>query len=179
MRLLTIALFFVLSLNSCREDDINDTIKECKNINEHLTSYQQKTIDLPAQSTEGGSVTFYSKDEKLAMVRAVYYGESARSDARYYFKDDNLISVIQEEYTYNRPIYVTEERAKADGDSTWYDDSKTVRTTNRYYFYDGDMVKWIDKDNKEIPESNKKYRLQAAILFKDAEKIKKMMAGVK
>ena len=72
---------------------------------------------------------------------------------------------------------MTEERALKDGDSVWYDDTKTKMTTTRYYFFEGRMVKWINKDNKVIPETNKKYDFQAAILLRDAEKIKKMSSA--
>ncbi len=177
MRILLFALCLAFSLQSCSEDDITGTQKTCKDIVEHLSSYEHKTLDITGKSAETNGLSFYFKNNKLVLATIATYEESGRTNAQYFFDNEELICVIQDEYVYNRPTYMTEERALKDGDSVWYDDTKTKMTTTRYYFFEGRMVKWINKDNKVIPETNKKYDFQAAILLRDAEKIKKMSSA--
>ena len=177
MKLSAFLLLLVIAFSSCSEDDISGTQKKCKEILENLPTTQHKTLGMSAHSAESSGVNFYYRDNKIVLATVATYDESNRSNTQYFFDDNDLICVVQDDYVYNRPTYMTEERALKDGDSVWYDDSKTKMTTTRYYFYDGRMVKWINKDNKVIPETNKKYDFQAAILLRDAEKIKKM-AGV-
>lgn len=179
MRTLVLAFLLTMSLHSCREDDITGTQQKCKEINEHLPEYKRKNIESSIQSENVTSLTIYLKDDKIALAVAASYTETDRSTSKYYFDNNKLMCVVQEEYTYNKPTYVTEEKALKNGDTVWYDDTKTKHTTSRYYFYDGRMVKWVDKDNKVIPESNKRYDLQTAILLKDADKIKRMNAVAK
>lgn len=169
-----LVFFMILIFTSCSENDITGTQKTCKEILSNLSTYQHKTLDLAGQNSESNGVSFYIKDNKVMLATIATYSETGRTNAQYFFDNNDLICVVQQDYIYNRPTYMTEERATKDGDSVWYDDTKTTMSTTRYYFYDGRMVKWINKDNKVIPETNKKYDFQTALLLNDAEKIKKM-----
>ena len=169
-----VVLSGVFLLSSCSEDDITGTLKQMKTTDANTGKYKAKTIDMPAQKDEGGSVTFYTDAGELVLTTDTAYTQSGTSSARYYFDDGDLVSVIQNEYTYNQPVYMTRERAMQDGEKEWHDDTKTTKKTNSYYFYNGRMVKWIDDKGDAISDNNKKYDLQQAILLKDAEKIKKM-----
>lgn len=174
LKLSLLLLSAMLFLSSCSEDDITDTQKKMKETDAGIAGYKSKVIELPMQKDEGGSVTMYTRDGKLVLTTDTAYTQSGTSSARYYFDDEDLAAVVQNEYVYNQPIYYTREMAIEDGSKEWHDDRKTVKKTNSYYFYNNRMVKWVNENGVEISDNNKKYELQQAILIKDAEKIKKM-----
>lgn len=140
-----------------------------------MARYTPKTVELPMQKDEGGSVTMYTDNGKLVLTTDTAYTLLGASSARYYFEDGDLAAVIQNEYVYNKPTYITRERAMEDGENEWFDERKTVKKTNSFYFYNNRMVKWINEKGVEVSDNNRKYELQQAILIKDAEKIKKMI----
>ena len=55
-----------------------------------------------------------------------------------------------EDYKYNKPASYTEEKAKANGDSIWYDDKKTRLEKSRFFFNENKLVKWNLPDGKEV-----------------------------
>ncbi len=175
MKLRKVALsgIFVLALASCREDDITGTVKQCKEIDAKMTAYKLKKIVLPESKDEGGSVSIFTQEQKLVLTTDTAYTSAGTSSARYYFDNGDLICVVQNEYVYNQPIYMTREHADSN-QHEFFDPTKTVLKTNRFYFYNGRMVKWINENNIDVSSENKRYDLQQAILQKDAEKIKKM-----
>ena len=176
MRNLFISVFVAMvGLSSCREDDITGTVKKCKDINEHLSSYKQKAIDLTGVAEQNGTVTGYFKDKELIMASVANFGESNRRVDEFYFDDEKLICINREEFTYNKPRYYTEDVAQKSGDSVWYDDKKTVMQNTRFYFYDNRMVKWIAPNNKEIPDNDRKYDYTERSLLNDAGKLVKML----
>ena len=175
MRLFILALFVTLSFTSCSEDDITGTQKKCQEINQHLSSYKQKTLDYSGTVEQGGGVTGYFDGDKLMMAAVVTLGETEREVEEYFFDDNELMCVKKERFIYNKPTYMTEERALKDGDSTWYDDKKTIMKVSYCYFYDGRMVKWINEEKKDIPDTDRKYTYQTAVMLNGADKLKKML----
>ncbi len=170
---LLLLLVPALLLQSCMEDDITGTVKDCKAIDAKMAGYKLKKIEMPYTKDEGGSVSIFTNDGKLVLTTDTAYTSSGTSSARYYFDAGDLICVIQNEYAYNQPNYMTRERADS-AHPEYFDPSKTVLKTNSFYFYNGHMVKWINEKNETVNPENKRFDLQQAILQKDAEKIKKM-----
>lgn len=175
MKRLAALLLILSALSSCSEDDISGTVKDCANIDAHINDYTPRTIEMPMQKDEGGSVTIYSKNGKLILATDTAFSDINSASARYYFDDGNMIYVVQNEYDYNQPKFKTRENGTQTGDTSWYDPRKTVLKSNRFYFYHSRMVKWINDQGKEVPTEDRHYDLQRAILIKDAEKIKKML----
>lgn len=174
MKAAIVALSCIFLLTSCSEDDITGTVKKSHDIDAHIADYKQKTISIPEQRTEGGSVTIYTQNSKLILVTDTSYSLTGAGSARYYFDDGDLIAVTQNDYVYNQPVSKTKEQAAITGDSTWYDATRTKLKTNRYYFYHNRMVKWIANNSTDVDNNDKRYDLQQAILLKDVEKIRKM-----
>ena len=175
MRLLILTLLITIGYSSCSEDDISGTEKKCKAIEGHLSSYKQHSIDYSGTVDQGGSVTGYFDSDKLVMASVVTIGETERETEEYFFDDNALICVKKERFIYNQPSYMTEERALKNGDTTWYDDKKTVMKVSYFYFYDDRMVKWINEDKKVISDEDRKYMFQTNVLLNGAEKLKKML----
>jgi hypothetical protein len=173
-RLITV-LILALFLGSCSENDTTGTQKQVKNINEHLSTFKHKTLDLTGRTELNGSITGYFNDDELAMANVTTYSDLGRKVESYYFDGKDLIAVQKEEFTYNKPQYFTREMAVENGDSVWYDDAKTVLKATWHYFYDGRMVRWLEPGGKVVPENDRRYQFQSGTLLNDAEKLKKML----
>ena len=175
-KLLAAATFIIITLfASCREDDVRPEIEKCKIINQHLPVYKQKTLDFTGQAQQNGYVTGYLDGKELKLANASSFSPTGRKENAYYFHSNHLVAVKQEEYTYNKPTYITEELAVKNGDSSWYDDTKTVMKINWCYFYNGHMVRWIGPGHNIIPDNDRQWDNKEDGLLQDAEKLKKML----
>jgi hypothetical protein len=74
-----------------------------------------------------------------------------RTFAEYYFDDGMLIYVMTQDFIYNKPNTYTEEVARFQNDSEWYDDSKTKLEINKYYFNDNKLIKWTGPSSSDVP----------------------------
>lgn len=173
--IITYALFALLCISSCKEDDPGDVIKEYKKISQHLSEYSHKTIDLTGITEIGGTMTGYFKDKSLKMVAVEVFADTGRNYTEFYFSDDNLLFVLREDFSYNRPYHYTEERARANNDTVWYDDKKTVMKTARYYFKDERMMKWVDERGRDISDDSREFAFEEKKMFSDAKRLQKMM----
>jgi len=134
------------------EDVITDAKKKAAGINSDLKSYKSKHVD-DLTSTDPGSITGYYKDDEVKKVYAEHFGQKSRTFTEYYFDDGMLICVQAQDYIYNKPNTYTEEEAKKNNDSIWYDDKKTKLESSSFYFINNKMIKWFDA-GKEIPVSD-------------------------
>lgn len=132
-----------------KQADMIATAKTARQeINNNLKDYSYREAQ-DMISKETGSVTGYFDDERPAKISTQRFGTEKRVFRDFYFNDGMLVLVSEQVYTYNRPTTYTEEVAIAAGDSVWYDDTKTVRSINTYYFYDNKLIKWVGDDGKD------------------------------
>lgn len=167
-------LLLVTMLGACREDDVTDTHKWINEVNAKAPTAQHKTINLTGVTSLNGSISGYYIDGELVKGTLNTYEESGRKTENYYFKSGELVCVQKQEYIYNKPQYMDEAAALKNGDSTWYDDKKTIVLTNMFYFYDKRLVKWINEKKKLVPETDRAYQYTTTTLLNDADKLQKM-----
>lgn len=118
-------------------------------INKNLKNYSYREAqDMITKET--GSVVGYFDDDQPAKISSQTFSETKRVFRDYYFNDGMLALISEQIYTYNKPNIYTEAVAKAAGDSVWYDDAKTVCTTNTYFFNDNKLIKWIGPEGNDI-----------------------------
>lgn len=155
-RLVALLLFLYLALPSCKEkqEDIMANIKkDYTEINAKIKDYTFKRVD-DITNAGGGSINGYYQDEEIKKIIAEHFSDSSRSFTECYFDGGMLILVIDQEYRYNKPVTYTEEKAKANHDSVWYDDKKTVMEVSKYYFNKNKLIKWVDTDGSVVPENS-------------------------
>lgn len=171
-------VFFLLlgCFTSCkqRQEDILAGIKKnVTKIDDNLRKYTRKEVD-DLTSRVPGNVTGYYRDNEVKRVDASRFTDTNRKFTQYYFDDGMLIYAIEENYTYNKPMSYTEDVARANKDSVWYDDKKTTMQLNRYYFRKNKLIKWINANDVDMPVNdidfiNKESLIwaEAAILLKE------------
>ena len=147
-----IALLFLACISSCKrkpEDVVADASKKYAAINEKLKDYTYKRVD-DITAPGAGTITGYYREEEVKKVYGEHYTDTARTFTEYYFDDGMLIYIMKQDFKYNRPASYTEEKAKAQNDSVWYDDKKTRMEVTRFYFDKNKLVKWIAPGNHDV-----------------------------
>jgi len=141
---LVLLTFFCFSACKQKQEDIlTDIKKKAEEIDGSLKKYTKRQVD-DLTSLTGGNITGYYRDEEVKKVYAQHFGEKGRTFTDYYFDDGMLIFIYRQEYIYNKPLYYTEELARSNNDSDWYDDKKTQLQVSRFYFHKNKLIKWID-----------------------------------
>ncbi len=160
----------LLSVTSCKkkpEDMIANINKEQAKIDAKLADYTLRSVD-DIVSQDHGVIKGYYKEKEVKKVVAEHYGEKGRKFDAFYFDDGMLIMVVSEEYIYNRSMKYTEEVARASGDSVWYDDSKTKREVNKYYFDDNKLIKWTGANKNDVPSNVADFTQKEPLLLANA-----------
>ena len=148
---------FILALGLClpackkKQEDILLSIRETKDeINSKLRDYSVRKVD-DIVLKGNGVVTGYYRDDEVKKVLTEEYEDERRTFTEYYFDDGELIYVAVQDYIYNKPMSYTEEVANFQGDSVWYDDSKTRLEINKYYLEDNKLIKWTGPSDNDVP----------------------------
>jgi len=175
-RLITVALLAIVCFSACKhkpEDVITQANKTREDINKNLGEYKSKHVD-DLTSAAPASITGYYREEELKKIYAEYFGEKDRTFTEFYFDDGMLVCVLEQDYIYNKPNTYTEEKAKQNNDTVWYDDKKTKLETSVFYFTGTNkMIKWTDAGN-DIPMGSTDFTnreseiwAQAAVMIKE------------
>jgi len=118
------------------KDPIELIRERFKHINDNISSYIVKKVDSPEMSTEGGELTFYSKENTIMKMTLQLYGEMGNKATDYYYFDNELFFIYDKLENYDNPIYI--------------EGSKVEETLeNRYYFENNKLIKWLDTNKKE------------------------------
>jgi hypothetical protein len=168
-------VLFIAFFASCKQkegDIITDIKKKSGEINKNLKDYKIKRADDLTTTAKGAIIGYYREDE-VKKISSERYTDQNRTFSEYYFDDGMLIQIIQQQFVYNRPVSYTEENAKANNDSEWYDDKKTKLEVNRFYFSKNKLIKWV-VENKDLSVSPQNFTdkeselwAETAILIKE------------
>lgn len=148
-------LIIGLSCKQAPENILSDIKKKYADINAKQKDLKPKQVD-NIITAGTGAITGYYKGEEVRKVVSEHYTDSNRKFTECYFDDGMLIFIIEQNYIYNKPVTYTEEKARANNDSVWYDDKKTRLEISRYYFHKNKLIKWQDPEN-DIPEKSTEF----------------------
>jgi hypothetical protein len=123
------------------EDPIASIRQRYAQINAKAARYRKVKKELSGFSAEGGTLLAYLDGSSIMKIAATFYGETGRTNEEYYYSDDRLIFVLRSESTYSKPL-----------------SGKIVRTIeNRFYFKDGQLIRWIDENGKQPAANTTEY----------------------
>lgn len=152
------SLFFSFALVDTKAQDTNALVIKIREhyaqINKLTRTYRKVKKDAEGFSLEGGEMTAYFSGKQVMKIAAIFYGESGRSTADFYFWDGKLIFVFQKRFNYDKPM-----------------SGKVVSTEeNRYYFNEGTLIKWVEgKKDKNVNDDESKET--GASWIEDANKL--------
>lgn len=90
----------------CSSMAVEDIKVEIAEIEKKKYQYDQEKKDLLGLSTEGGEQISYADNNNTRLVRQIFYGETGKSEASYYVKDDYVFAIVKNNYLYEKPINV-------------------------------------------------------------------------
>jgi len=144
--ILTAFLVLCCSAAFAQKTDVVKNIKsKYEYIEKNISTFTKRTVDDYDASTEGGEINGYYKGGKLLLIVTCYYGEQGKSHTEYFFNNGALFFVLDETYSYNIRFY--------DKD---FDQRKTKLETSRFYFNDGNLIKWT-REGKEIEQIDSEF----------------------
>ena len=110
-------------------------------------------VEIQPQTTEGGSLFYYTFKEEIVKIELDYYGEMGQVNHRFYLKGSNLIFIEYVLWEYNMPMYITEENHESSGFKDYFSFEQSKKYIDSYFFNkEGSLIdsKIESKDNYEI-----------------------------
>lgn len=145
--------------NTCKNLSLADKISEIRknytDINKSLTDYKMLVDNNLEGSSEGGKANYYI-DKQGDMVKRVesYYGETGNWFIEYYYHQGELRFIFTVDTNYNSHVSLPN-----------FDKLKSTVTTNRYYFYCNQMIKWLDKNKNSVAPNSDEFLKKEKELF--------------
>jgi len=158
--LLLISFTFAFSSCSLFNHSTKVLVKEhekYKNwIENNKSTLDQQFLNHWVESAEGGeTIAYYNKGE-LVLIESFFWGETGKNAIRYFIKENQLFYIVEENHIYNRPIFWDKELAREFDDEEYFTPEKTMLKTNRYYFENEKLIRWLNpKNKKEKPSAEK------------------------
>ncbi len=122
------------------ESQVRAIREEFNKINADSAKLRVVKKDIMDESTEGGEIDKFYDGKTMRKAILLYYGETGKTSDEYYFLNDRLIFLYTRYTTYTKPFYVKGYKiARID--------------ENRYYFYNGHLIRWLGSKGKIIDKS--------------------------
>jgi len=147
-------IILVLIIGSCYGQS-NSKIEKIRKIyhtvNDSTSYFSKRSKDFYGKSSEGGEIELFSLNQNIKKAIIYYYGEMGKRTKEYYFKDNSLCFVFDVYFNYDRPISQGNISIKS-------------KEENRYYIWNGDIIKYIDPKGRtfldeQIPNEKRKWQV--------------------
>ncbi len=132
--------------------------------NQQLKNYRLTKKEDDANSSEGGEIKLYTQQGVLKKAEKHYFGETGNVLYEFYFDANQLVFVFEQTTTYNAPIYFDKPQDGLEA----FDSKKSTIKENRYYFYDGRMIDWLDTHKQSVPSSSQRFKSKQQELLRAA-----------
>ena len=116
--------------------------------NQEESTYQTKEVELNNLSTEGGSAKGFFSNHRLVKIEAKLYGETGNWIGEYYYHQAILYFVFTQTNHYNGHILAPKVKI-----------SRVEE--NRYYFWEGKMIRWLDQHKKKVDPHSQIFKNKA------------------
>jgi hypothetical protein len=109
-------------------------------------------VAIESQSTEGGSLIYYTTNGQLVKFVVTFYGEMGKVEHMFTVANEKLQKCKRTYWQYNRPIYWNKETAKENNDTEYFDLEKSKKAIDLFSIKDG-QIKWLQKSgNSDIKQ---------------------------
>jgi len=142
------------------QSPVADIDRDAAFVQRSLKSLKRDSVDLTGYSAEGGIAVIYR--DSLRAIRLIHvhlFGEGGQSLQDFTFRSGALILCQEESQTYNVPFTIDDSAAKELGTEA-FDPKKTRVEHNRYYFRDGQMIRWQNSKGGSFPHEGRSFATQ-------------------
>jgi hypothetical protein len=156
---LLLSLSYVTIMLAQTEEDLVKKIRaKFNSINSNLNNYKLIEKDIEGESTEGGTMKAYFENDNLVLLHCEFYGESGNVKEDYYYDNGDLFFMFSVNQRYTSHIMD--------------ENNKIASTTeNRYYFDKLKMIRWLDKDKKQVSKASTEFKEAADQIMKESGRL--------
>ncbi len=169
-RIFLLVFIAIVCGTACKKKEVDivaSITQKREKIDHKLKEYTLRKAD-DIVSAGHGAITGFFRDEEAKKVSTQFFGTEKRSFTDYYFDDGMLIYAESQDFIYNNSTTYTEELAREEHDSNWYDDSKTKLEINKYYFDDNKLIKWTGAKSTDVPSNIADFTKQEPLIIAHA-----------
>lgn len=92
---------------ACSRISVADVQLVISKIDSSINTYTKLSKDVSGLSTEGGTQTTYRNDDgDIKLIHQTFYGETFRSEIKYYVSDNKVFFITIDRFEYDRPVSV-------------------------------------------------------------------------
>lgn len=125
-----------------------------KKIDDNLAAYYKVEADFEGGSTEGGHLVGYCNGDELVKITAEFLGETGKNITSYYMEKGELIYVIDEKSTYDKPMYM--------------EGSKISKVSQKHYqIRDNKIIKVLNDKGLELRSTQKELNKSMGFFLQD------------
>ena len=147
------------AINNNETEELNTRIKQIReiytNVNNNIDNYKIIEYENQNKNTEGGFIRLYTSNHELKKVEEVYFGETGKHTYEFYYSNNHLYFIFEQSIHYNAPITYSKPDLELGIEA--FDINKSRIKENRYYFYNGKMIQWLNSDNDSVPHNSHDY----------------------
>lgn len=106
--ILLLLILFVSYYSYKNKQDIicsTDVEQKIRDIDNNISKYSIASKDIFDRSTEGGQQTNYTLNEKNILIKQIFFGETGKSEIKYYFEANRVFYINKINTEYALPIY--------------------------------------------------------------------------
>lgn len=148
----TIKIFFLTLATlqlSAQSEEIKIIRAHFNYVESNLHKFKKVAGETFEESSEGATIQKYFDADNLVKVRNEYFGETGKLIRELFIKEQQLLFAYDQEFRYNMPIYIDDKKAQEMGFEEGFDADKTVKGEHRYYFFDNELIRWINPEGKD------------------------------
>ncbi len=128
-------------------------------VNQNYKQYH--SVELAGYSSKYGEcVANIYTNEHFSYIETSIEGSVQRLMQYFFLENNQLFFYFEVLEKYNAPV-TTE----------YYDAAQTIKEVKRYYFYEQQLIRWLDKQNKEVPFSGDIYSNEKNRIAEDLDEI--------
>lgn len=169
--MLTLGLVFSPTYAISTDALITEIRQQYRLIHQQLPQLKVSEFDAGLPATEGVEAkAFRDLKGELKLIRTISYGEMGKLLSEYYFQNKQLVFVLVIDQRYNAPMYLDEKAAKELG-IVAFDPNKTVVTEGRYYFNQGQLIRWLDNEKRPIAPTQPAFVAQGKAILQASQQL--------
>lgn len=160
LKILILLAFYSSIATSQPKSKIDLIRKDYYSLKELQPRLKKKSSIEFGYSTEGAEIVYFFNDNnEVLIVEAEFLGETGKAGHEYYFKNDSLFFLFVKREFYNAPILTSRmsENELEENGMEKLDFSKSRFSEDRYYFYDGELIRWLDNNRNSVPDTRKEF----------------------
>lgn len=171
-RLVLLCLALCLALPAWADDAAIEKIRQSYNeIHKSLPTLKKTEFESDLQSTEGVQAFKYQdRQGQIKLIQIQAFGEMGKSIDEYYYQNQQVVFVLATTHQYNMPIYIDAKQAKELG-MEGFDPKKTKVLENRYYFNQGQLIRWIDENKQAVKTSDARFKAEGKKVLAESQNL--------